>query len=122
MILQRRDNLDRLLVLSYTEFVRQPVRATTAVSRTGAQGKTTSPLPGGLGGHGIYMLGTAGGDLPRPAPMANDAKLADGRANNESRVDRAGSAPGLPGPRQGGHGRPGAIRPSPVDPTPGRGW
>jgi hypothetical protein len=29
--LQRRDNLDRVLVLSYTEFVRQPVRSHSCV-------------------------------------------------------------------------------------------
>lgn len=42
-----------VLVLSYTELCDNPPGAMTAVSRTGAQGKTTSPLVGGLGGHGI---------------------------------------------------------------------
>ena len=47
------DNLDTVLVLSYTEFVQQPAQDGGGGSRTGAQGKATSPANRGLGGHGI---------------------------------------------------------------------
>jgi len=47
------DNLDTVLVLSYTEFVQQPAQDGGGGSRTGAQGKATSPANRGLDGHGI---------------------------------------------------------------------
>ena len=47
------DNLDTVLVLGYTEFVQQPAQDGGGGSRTGAQGKATSPANRGLGGHGI---------------------------------------------------------------------
>ncbi len=39
MKLQRRDNLDRVLVLSYTEFVRQPVRSHNSCVKNGCAGE-----------------------------------------------------------------------------------
>jgi hypothetical protein len=52
MKLQRRDNLDNVLVLSYTEFVRQPVRGRGSCVKNGAhKRKTISSALGGGGGH-----------------------------------------------------------------------